>query len=1064
MSLHMFTSQLTYKATTLAQRPFSPEASNQQNISTDLSCVTAVWDINSEFEWVLIPCNYSQVTPILICHSNSTSKVSSVEGDSTIVYVNQDSKRYPEMCTGQPLFYHCHSRTLSNSISGADLSNTRIGKAMRRIFYRHQCNEAHDLVCVLSSVIPRKPASLIPVVSVAHVEGTLLLGEFVCSQGFIGFGQMCYQHVYSAMANCSQTGHEYLSLNELTGSTMYPQTHGLCLLQESISQISWNHSCSAWQFQCDNNECVAESWLLDGTDDCLDGSDERQPVGNHSECGVHYFQCADGACVPWHLYCNGHHDCDGGDDEHGCSGHTSDRPTLPIAVNVSIALTYRCGLTDAYIGFDRYMDSWPDCPLFTSLGDYHTMLPFTYNVSDEIPSPVPGTYTQLCSPPMLSCRYLSLTSRPCFPITRLCMFDTVHGARLKYCSNGGHLMGCHRASCPGLFKCHQSYCLPLSRVCDSVPDCPDGDDEEGCSGHPPLCPGMLRCKEAACVHPSHVCDGITDCHPHGDDEGDCDREQCPDNCHCAYASMYCTDSRLSTVNCAQYKSIVITGNLNSPLLLIENAQSVYYLNISGNEIQLIPLDMFRTSRKVLNLDMSRNKLNFIGPDDLVTLRSLTTLNMSRNVISEIDERAFLTLVHLQILDLSRNSLMVIGEGTFDYLYSLRLLILAHNNLIVVHFNIALLKSLQRVDIFDNTDIRRAYINWPRGHGWRENGRTCRKCFFKTSTDHCTCRNEPIAGFPVLHRGLSWIVGLYLTVGSFITFLWRLTRPMPVSSKAVVSRDACCFLMGANTIMVDLGSNIATDHELNIVCMVGAMVQYTAMAVYYMMGVLHIVILYVLTKHWTRSRVSIAWRMKLVSFLAWFHMVMVDAVSVGLFYGITGHIPDMGETCSMPVTTPSNLLHKSLLGYLLLVHVVGLFLAILFSRRLLINVSRTDEVERAGCSTDTDDEAEGDHTNQARKLILNKILRMHLGPNILTIPVIACTVANFGHAPFSFKLSAIMTTLVFNLPFLYSATKSMNEMCNKTCTTEVKENIYSSDDEYMLGATHIGGQSVADTAL
>ena len=30
------------------------------------------------------------------------------------------------------------------------------------------------------------------------------------------------------------------------------------------------------------------------------------------------------------------------------------------------------------------------------------------------------------------------------------------------------------------YKCHDSFCIPLKRLCDGVTDCPLGDDENRC--------------------------------------------------------------------------------------------------------------------------------------------------------------------------------------------------------------------------------------------------------------------------------------------------------------------------------------------------------------------------------------------------------------------------------------------------------------------------------------------------------------------------------------------------------------------------------------------------------
>ena len=44
-----------------------------------------------------------------------------------------------------------------------------------------------------------------------------------------------------------------------------------------------------------------------------------------------------------------------------------------------------------------------------------------------------------------------------------------------------------KVSCPGMFHCPGSYCLPYRKLCDNIKDCPGGEDEHDCDAY--LCPG-----------------------------------------------------------------------------------------------------------------------------------------------------------------------------------------------------------------------------------------------------------------------------------------------------------------------------------------------------------------------------------------------------------------------------------------------------------------------------------------------------------------------------------------------------------------------------------------------
>ena len=71
------------------------------------------------------------------------------------------------------------------------------------------------------------------------------------------------------------------------------------------------------------------------------------------------------------------------------------------------------------------------------------------------------------------------------------------------CRDGAHIEHCSQRQCGGHFKCPQSYCIPLKRVCDGVWDCSHGDDELHCDNF--HCPNMYQCKaDKICLRQSQV--------------------------------------------------------------------------------------------------------------------------------------------------------------------------------------------------------------------------------------------------------------------------------------------------------------------------------------------------------------------------------------------------------------------------------------------------------------------------------------------------------------------------------------------------------------------------------
>ena len=99
--------------------------------------------------------------------------------------------------------------------------------------------------------------------------------------------------------------------------------------------------------------------------------------------------------------------------------------------------------------------------------------------------PIPDSAGQ-CKDDKFRC---STNVGPCVQRALVCVYDLDVFGHLKYCRTGGHLANCESHHCGTLFKCPNSYCLPLKRVCDSHIDCPDGADEENCDNL--YCPGKV---------------------------------------------------------------------------------------------------------------------------------------------------------------------------------------------------------------------------------------------------------------------------------------------------------------------------------------------------------------------------------------------------------------------------------------------------------------------------------------------------------------------------------------------------------------------------------------------
>jgi hypothetical protein len=72
--------------------------------------------------------------------------------------------------------------------------------------------------------------------------------------------------------------------------------------------------CAATQFTCRSGERQPQSYVCDGAEDCVDGSDEASAL-----CDATQTRCRDGERLPKSFVCDGEIDCSDGSDELGCA-------------------------------------------------------------------------------------------------------------------------------------------------------------------------------------------------------------------------------------------------------------------------------------------------------------------------------------------------------------------------------------------------------------------------------------------------------------------------------------------------------------------------------------------------------------------------------------------------------------------------------------------------------------------------------------------------------------------------------------------------------------------------
>ena len=377
-------------------------------------------------------------------------------------------------------------------------------------------------------------------------------------------------------------GSKNLFVHDCSLNKTAPNSHVACV--KTFAMTNTKIPISA--FMCKDGMLIAQVFVCDGVKQCLKGEDEENckiysvasrncspfSLSSHQDdycsslCPDLFIACVNGQCIPYDALCNNYQDCEDGWDEVDCvhGGFPMIKQKYEDKSDKD---------KDTFIGQQEFVDEFEctDVEIYSNVG--------------------------------------------------ICMFDLDEWGNWLYCKDGSHLERCHQVGCPNAYKCFESYCIPVRRVCDGLGDCPRGEDEQGCEHY--MCPDLLQCRgnRGVCVPPWEVCDGTVHCKDFGEDEIYC--FPCPPGMFCVgNAAMCASDASKFTPQNIQIGHLKAFICRNSSIDLVTlSYDNIIYLDIQ--HIKLSDDDMKQIlvkAPKLLYLKAMNTSLENIMVDEKVYTR------------------------------------------------------------------------------------------------------------------------------------------------------------------------------------------------------------------------------------------------------------------------------------------------------------------------------------------------------------------------------------------------------------------------------------------------------------
>ena len=871
-------------------------------------------------EWRLFPCDMRQTVTTLMCDISSSGQ----RKTNGFVAVLIDNLQVPlpmlalgcendDSVTASRGIYNCLDKKLlfAPSIRSKFLY-LKIDRLLRNWGTRLCISDTHMVDLCIIQVRMKSTNTSLANVNVSIASGTIhsnakhsILAK-TYPENLWRFAQIQNQHVMSRIF----TKHDTAAITGLNNSTDLP--HRVCPLN---------------QYQCGDEHCIWTGLVLDGIDHCPDGTDENElsisgfqheaKLTKKLTAAFLYFHCHNDEYILWYKVCNGIHDCVNGTDETIClaSNHLDSLQTVSKTEDVKSS---RCFKSNIYLPSELFNDNIPDC-VFVKGGD------IIYE--DEFR---PKAWLH----PISDGDSVLYGSEQYEVDQSHCQFDLgVSGHVVPY-RDGRHLRLCAPVGCKSSqYKCPESYCISIVRLCDGVRDCPYGEDEASCppEGKPLLCPGMFKCKNGQCIHQDQVCDGKLDCPTEGNDEMVCDTPACPQECRCLLKSMMCILQHHKTLNGSTFRHIYV---LSSAIPIIYDGDTVAVYNFSTGWLTKVQPHSFNGVPNIVMIDLSYNSLRTIHSYGFSNLHKLSRLVLVGNKLSVIENYGFHQLYQLENLIMNQMELKIIYGNAFSHLTNLKVLDLSENK--ISDINMVFLENSPGLRLLNVTNNVLSYI--------RNLSVISKNVTVHTKVGYICCHAECVSDANTtldcaeMDPGyLFTCLAAILACSSVSINIWniRLKRSRAFSVAGALKQSAIAnILLNCHLLVLALKHVLIPEYYIGLwrgrICVALATLQFIALAALPWFSTVHMHAMFsrmktVIAKPWiTITNVIVVWSLSII----------IGIVIVTLLYTINFSNPEISEHCSFLSQYPNiNLFGRLVLCCLTLGFIISLLFSVYFCLRI-----------------------------------------------------------------------------------------------------------------------------------